>query len=327
VTSELGGNGVVTFKSDSKQNIVSVNDTAVKAAKIFGELISKKGTKGAFQIPWLETELKNLGFKVHKNPIPDSQKSVKRDITLRVQDPKSGGMPVLGFSVKSEIGAPPTLLNASEATNIVYRIKGLTEDDAREINTYDGGNKLIWKCAKIKARAKSIEFEKYNCEVLADNLDIVDAALPKIVADLLKVHYFETLTEPHIRTKGVFRPYDRLTRALAVLNAMPPYCCLHRKNYCEIKVKRFLRACALGLMPSEVWNDIDDANGGYIIVLPDGRLIGFYVYNRKLFEDYLLNETIFERGSTSRHKYMMLVPDDATGDYLLKLNLSVRFVS
>lgn len=329
VVSDLGGNGFVTFKSenfDGKEisEVVPVSDVAAKAGKLFAELIAKKDVKGAFPIEWLERELKSRGFRIHKNPIPDSQKSVKRDLTLKVQDPKTGGTPVLGFSVKSEVGAPPTLLNASEATNIVYRVKGLTDEDAREINAYDGDNKQIWKCTQIKGRASSITFERYNSDCFADNLDIVDAALPKIIADLLYVHYFVKLTSPRPRVKGVTRPHDRLTEALDVLNTMEPYCNFSRKNYCEIKLKRFLRACALGLMPSQIWNDIDDANGGYIIVLPDGELIGFYVYNRKLFEDYLLHETYFERGSTSRHKYMKLEPD-GSGDYLLKLNLDIRF--
>jgi len=329
VSADRGGNGFVTFKSkdangEEATSIVSVDDIAAKAAKILGELVSNTSANGAFSIPWLETELKKLGFSTHKNPIPDSQRSVKRDITLKVQDPKSGGMPTLGFSVKSEVGAPPHLLNAGETTNIVYRIKGLSAKDVVEINQYNAGEKQIWKCTEIKKRASSIEFERYNCQMFADNLDIVDAALPQIMADFLKVHYFETLTGPRPRIQGVQRPHDRLTKALSILNTLPQYK-NRRANYCEIKIKRFLRACALGLVPSEVWNDVDDANGGYIIVLPTGELIGFYVYNRLLFEDYLLNNTNFERGSTSRHKYMQLEQDAASGDCLLKLNLAIRF--
>lgn len=114
VTSELNSAGYVTFKSTTvaggvENKIVPVKDIAAKAAKLFNDLISRKEVKGAFPIPWLEKELKSYGFRVHKNPVPDSQKSVKRDITLKVQDPKSGGSPVLGFSIKSEVGAPPTL--------------------------------------------------------------------------------------------------------------------------------------------------------------------------------------------------------------------------
>jgi len=329
--SNLGGNGYVTFASKTvptaiaQSKVIRLKDVAAQAGRLFSELVSRRVAGCTFPLGLLESELKDRGFVSHKNPIPDSQKSVKRDITLKVEDPKSGGTPTLGFSVKSEIGAPPTLLNASEATNIIYRIKGLTAEDAEEINAYNEGNKQIWKCTAIKERATSIEFEKYNCATFAENLDIVDAALPKIISDLVKVHYFETLTSPRPRVKGVFRPHDRLTRALEILNAQEPYRHHSRRNYCEIKVKRFLRACALGLMPSEVWNDVDDANGGYIIVLPDGELIGFYVYNRKSFEDYLLKETIFERGSTTRHKYMKLEPDGNSGDYLLKLNLDIRF--
>lgn len=333
VTSELSGSGYVTFqptaaKGDGEKKTVPVEDVAAKAARLFKEhLLSHNGQNGAFPIPWLEEELRSYGFTAHKNPIPDSARNVKRDITLIVHDPKSGGTPSLGFSVKSKVGSPPTLFNASEVTNLVYRVRGLSERDAEEINAYDGPKKLIWKCTKIKNLASEIKFEKYNSKVFGDNLDVVDAALPKIVADLVKVYYFEMLTGPRPQVKNVSHPHDRITRALELLNEKPPYCLHSRKNYCEIKIKHFLRACALGLMPSQVWNDVDDANGGYIVVLPNGELLGFFVYNRNVFEDYLLKETFFERGSTTKHKYMSLEADGNTGDYLLKLNLDIRFLN
>ena len=39
----------------------------------------------------------------------------------------------------------------------------------------------------------------------------------------------------------------------------------------------------------------------------------------------LIAQPPFERASTTRHKYLTLVPDGDTGDYLLKLNLQIRF--
>ena len=147
-----------------------------------------------------------------------------------------------------------------------------------------------------------------------------------MLADLVKVHYFQQILEPRtVKKVGVFRDADRLSSAVSLLSKTDPYVSKSRKNFCEIKIKRFLRACALGLMPSEVWNGIDDASGGYIIVLPDGRLVALYVYNTNLFELYLYETTIFERASTTRHNYMKLYPDGDTGDYLLKLNLQIRF--
>ena len=148
--------------------------------------------------------------------------------------------------------------------------------------------------------------------------------MPRILADLIKVHYFDQILLPRSSKTGRRRD-DKLSSAVELLSKTEPYISKSRRNFCEIKVKRFLRNCALGLMPSKVWNGIEDATGGYIVVLPDGQLVALYVYNTNLFEKYLYESTIFERASTSRHGYMTLIKDQSSNDFFLKLNLQIRF--
>ena len=223
-------------------------------------------------------------------------------------------------------GDHTTLLNASEPTNIIYRVKGLTKVKADAINALSGPRKIMDRCKAILENATVIEYKGYHSAVFEDNLEVVDAALPRMLADLLKVHYFQQILAPRNPKKtGAFRDADKLSNAVELLSKTEPYASKGRKNFCEIKIKRFLRSCALGLMPSEEWDGKDDASGGYIIVLPDGRLVALYVYNTNLFEKYLYESTIFERASTTRHNYMKLYPDGETGDYLLKLNIQIRF--
>lgn len=230
------------------------------------------------------------------------------------------------FRVVSRNGDYTLLLNASEPTNIIYRVKGLTLAQANAINNMSGPRKIMERCRAIMQSATSVKYDSYHSPVFKDNLEVVDSALPEMLADLLKVHYFQQILLPRgPRQIGTFRDADKLSSAVAMLSQTEPYASMRRRNFCEIKIKRFLRACALGLMPSEEWNGIDDASGGYIIVLPDGRLVALYVYNTNLFEKYLYESTIFERASTTRHKYLQLVRDGSTDDYLIKLNLQIRF--
>ena len=232
----------------------------------------------------------------------------------------------LRYRVVNCDGDCTALLNASEPTNIIYRVKGLTKEKADEINALTGSRKIMARCRAILSNATSIEYEAYHSSVFADNLEVVDSALPKMLADLVKVHYFQQILAPRSPKKtGVFRDADKLSNAVELLSEKEPYASKGRKNFCEIKIKRFLRSCALGLMPSEEWDGKDDASGGYIVVLPDGRLVALYVYNTNLFEKYLFESTIFERASTTRHNYLKLYPAGDSGDYLLKLNLQIRF--
>ena len=90
------------------------------------------------------------------------------------------------------------------------------------------------------------------------------------------------------------------------------------------KFKKLLTECALGMLPSKTWDGTADATGGYIIVREDGEVLCYHLFNRNEFENYLLNNTKFETGSTSRHEFGSIYKDN--GKYYLKLNLQVRFI-
>jgi hypothetical protein len=77
------------------------------------------------------------------------------------------------------------------------------------------------------------------------------------------------------------------------------------------------------MKPATPWNDEDDATGGYIIAKPNGSLVAFYIYDRKIFDEYLFKLTKFERGSVTRHKYMTI--EKSSNRTFLKLNLQIRF--
>ena len=77
------------------------------------------------------------------------------------------------------------------------------------------------------------------------------------------------------------------------------------------------------MMPSKKWSGQDEANGGYIIVKESGEVLAYHLYNRNMFENYLLNNTKLETGSTSKHKFGT-VYHEGTSDYI-NLNLQIRF--
>ncbi len=330
VAARIEDDGRVLFiRSEGKDAAPTVQvkqkDLKRQAQRLFKAISAIEGTSGAFVLPQEVEALKALGFTKLTNPPPVKRKTQKRDLALKISGSHTG-VATLGFSVKSEIGSPPTLLNASEPTNIIYRVKGLTAKQAEAINAIAGSRKIMDRCRAIKEAATSIEFEEYHSAVFADNLEIVDAALPKMIADLVKVHYFDQILLPReTKRSGSLREADRLDAAVTLLSKSVAYSSKKRKDFCEIKIKRFLRACALGLMPSEEWNGNEDASGGYIIVLPDGQLVALYGYNTNIFEKYLYESTIFERASTTRHKYLTLFKDEHSDDYFIKLNLQIRF--
>lgn len=331
VKTSVRSDGVVVFSYADENGLCHEVETLpaklnLQANRLFKAICAVQNAKGAFELPTIVDELKLLGFRRLTSSLSEGGRAAKRDLVLEIVS-SSTGQATLGFSVKSQLGSPPTLLNASEPTNIIYRVKGLSKEQANAINAIDGTRKIMDRCRAIKEQATSIEYESYYSSVFADNLDIVDSALPKMLADLVKVHYFEQILLPRdAKSEGTFRSMDRLDKAVELLSKTKAYASKTRLDYCAIKIKRFLRACALGLMPSRPWVAQDDASGGYILVLPDGRLVALFVYNTTLLEKYLFESTIFERASTTRHKFLKLEPDANSNDYFLKLNLQIRFI-
>lgn len=92
----------------------------------------------------------------------------------------------------------------------------------------------------------------------------------------------------------------------------------------EHKMKVLLIDAALGMTPAKEWKGHYDANGGYLVVKKDGDIVCYHFYDRNDVEDYLYNNTRFERGSRTRHEYGSLYRAD-DGKVYIKLNLQIRF--
>ena len=310
---DVGEDGSATFRytdklGQSRNYFVPEGGSSERAQRLLHSLLALRRAEGSFEIPEIDDELKYLGFSQLKNPVPKGQRFVKRDLSLVIQDPNTGTAPTLGFSVKSELGSAPTLLNASKQTNIIFRIYGIDDADMTRINSISSRTKIQDKCADLKTSSSDIKFEAYQSDTFMKNLQLIDGDLPQMLAEATLAHYMENLTTIEDVAKH--------------LSQTPRYAD-ENPIFCPVKLKRFLRACALGMVPSESWQDHDEASGGYVIVLPSGDLIAFYVYNRALFDKYLFESTKFERGDTKRHEYMTIYKED--GKYFVKLNVQIRF--
>lgn len=77
------------------------------------------------------------------------------------------------------------------------------------------------------------------------------------------------------------------------------------------------------MKPAIIWDGIDEASGGYIIVTKQGDILAYHIYNRNYFEEYLLNNTKYETVSTSRHGFGEVYSE--VGEDFIKLNLQIRF--
>lgn len=232
----------------------------------------------------------------------------KSDISMQIQEIHTNYIRNVGFSIKSEVGNAPTLLNAGQTTNFIYKVTGITSEQAEKINAIDTSAKIKDKIKAIKDLGGSISYADMNHQGFKRNLIMIDSSMPQILGNILLYYYEEDVKECG-KLVELAGKRDPLGYGDAVMY--------------EYKFKKFLCACALGMKPAKKWDGLDEANGGYIIVRADGEILAYHIYNRNFFEQYLLDNTVFERASTSRHGYMGLYEEN--GEMFIKFNLQVRF--
>lgn len=245
------------------------------------------------------------GIKVTKIKAPSSDTT---DISMQIEDIHTNYIRNVGFSIKSEVGNAPTLLNAGKTTNFIYKVIGITMQQAQDINAINTTTKIKDRVKAIKEFGGSISYAGMEHLGFMRNLIMVDSSMPQIIGNMLLYYYEEDVKECN-KLVELAGERDPLGYGDAMMY--------------EYKFKKFLCSCALGMKPAKKWDGLDEANGGYIIVKADGEILAYHIYNRNFFEQYLLDNTILERASTSRHEYMSLYEEE--GEIFIKFNLQVRF--
>lgn len=296
------GDGQVVV-SDEKTEIAIVELDKIKGsvANVFEQIKHSKGT--TFEVASAESPMSDL----HCTQVRASS-GKKVDLTIVLHDRKSPEFPELGFSIKSMLGSPATLLNASGATNFLYRI---TTEDNNSVHGSDGMS--VRDATKLTyGVGAQLEFVGIDSDVFRRNLRKIDSIFPEIVAQMLRHYYMgEATTIKDLADKvagdSVFMARIDFTQEMLVMN-----------------IKRFLSSIALGMMPSKDWDGYTEAHGGYIIVKEDGDVVCYHLYNRDKFEDYLFYNTKLDTPSTSRHKFGKIYEEE--GEQRMKLNLQIRFL-
>lgn len=259
-----------------------------------------------FTIKRIGDFLNQIGCEKIKAPAED-----KSDIVIQIHDINTGYEPILGFSIKSRLGSPSTLLNAGKTTNFTFKITGPINDSI--MNNFNNSNgKIRDSFSSLLNLGCDLIFLDVDNSTFKNNLLLIDSDLPKISALMLKEYY--------IYGKGnineVLKELENKNELKYNMNESHPFY--------RYKFKKFITESALGMLPSRPWTGKADATGGYIIVREDGEVLCYHLYNRNEFEDYLINNTKFDTPSTSRHEFAKIYKEN--GDYFIKLNMQIRFI-
>lgn len=298
---------------------IPINAFKEKTALLFEKIKqhtnkAKDNKKSTFSIPEIESfmnEIKCISLKADSNS--------KSDIHIMIHDLKTNQQPLLGFSIKSQMGSASTLLNPGKPTNFIFKVTGTNlESDLESINSIyiKRGEKLM---RDIKGRIKLIyenggrlDFVKTESPKFGNNLTLIDSFLSKIISEVILEYY-----------SGGNSKLSEIVNTLQYNNPLK-FDLSDNHLFYSYKIKRLLTDIALGMTPSKVWGGDYHATGGYLIIKDDGDILCYHIYDKKEFENYLLSNTKLDTASTSRYEFGDLYIEN--GELYFKLNLQIRFI-
>lgn len=294
-------NGDVQVVScDEVRNIIEKVELDSMVENLLNAIITVQPGNGAFTIPEINSTLS----KLTRNNKIKAKSTLKEDATLFVFDNIMKSIQPLKYSIKSMLGSPATLLNASGNTNFIYEIIGLTREQILEINNINTRTKLYDRCQKIieyNAEVNFIGMESSNFEY---NLKLIDSNMPKYLANVL----FQSYVTGNKKLKGLF-----------LENTM--FC---DEEYALHKLGQFLEGISFDFFPNKKWNRKRLVNGGLIIVSHDGKVgILDLIYHHDIVYNYLIDNTKLESSSSTR--YNMFEIYEQNDKFYFTLNLQVRY--
>ncbi|HBI17692.1 MAG TPA: HpaII family restriction endonuclease [Candidatus Moranbacteria bacterium] len=301
------GDGKIVIKDDvvsGLNDVVEIEKIKNRVVDIFEKMKNSRNT--TFEISLAEKTMKDL----HCSQIKASS-GRKADLMIVLHDKKSPAFPELGFSIKSMLGSPSTLLNASGATNFIYSVidySDVNEDSA----SCNGALTVRDKASHIYGSGGCLKYCGMDSEGFRKNLRKIDSKFPEIIAEIIKSYY---------NGKG-----SKISDLVNYISEDTEFCAKldFNKSDFVFKVKRFLSDVALGMTPKKEWDGYAKAHGGYIIVKENGEIVCYHIYNRDEFEEYLYNNTKLDTPSTTRHKFGYVYKENE--EKKIKYNLQIRFI-
>jgi hypothetical protein len=241
-----------------------------------------------------------------------SSSNKKEDVITKLYDNRANKINKVGYSIKSSLGSPATLLNASSNTNFRYKVIGLKKEDLIEINSINSKRKLLDRLKYMQNKNCQIYFDSVISNTMNHNLQMIDSKMPELIAKILLLSY-------EYNEKELFNLLN-----IIIENNLMNYGA-DKELYYYKKIGDFLLAITLGMIPGTVWNGDYDVTGGIILVENKGQVFVLdAIYYKEYLVKYLIKNTKLDSPSSTRYKMFDLYEEN--GEMYFNLNLQIRFI-
>ena len=291
---------ICIYVADDYYRTLSISEIEANRKLLLSKILSAPSHGGAFEVPSIEDFL----FSLSNGNVIKAKSGDKSDIKLIVFDSFKNNKASLKYSIKSSLGSPATILNASQHTNFRYRIDNLNPSQIMRINSINSRTKLLDRINLIKTLGGKISFQNVVSESFDYNLRLIDTKLPEYLGNALLYSY----SHNNKNIKDIFLKSNDF----------------EDEGFGLKKLADLIEGLSFGMIPSKKWNGVNSVNGGLIIIKSNGDVVVLdLIYYKKHVTDYIVNQTKLDSPSTRRY-HMLEIEKEEDGNYFT-LNLQIRY--
>jgi len=292
---------IIKISSSGKSQEYDINYISSQHKILLEKIIAHKSAKGTFEVNEMIPLINDLldGNKLKGNS------RVKGDLEALVYDSLKNTSVNISYNIKSNLGSPATLLNASNNTNFIYEITNINDDIMNKNNAIDTRTKLLDRCNFLMNNSAKIDFIKVESDKFDFNLQMVDTNLDNILAEMLFNSYYKNEKDIKQVIKDMADNQDEY-------------------NIYKKKISDFANAVTFGMRAGEKWNGENEVNGGILLVRKTGEVYLLdLIYFKSIVDKYLINNIKLDSPSSTRYKMFEIYKEN--NKYYFKLNLQIRF--
>ena len=221
--------------------------------------------------------------------------------------------PLVGFCVRSRLSLMFPLLDGGRTANFKFEQTGVkfATPTVNKINAFGEEEDVIGRMLMIERLGGNLKFNDAADKIFRSNLGMIDLHFPRVLGEMCRAMHLEGMTKVSDLTD-----YIKQLNPLKIKDEL-----ITKHHYYEHKMKEFLLALAFGMRPAKMYNGIDSAVAGFLMVDGAGEVLCYQKAERQTFADFLYYNTRLEKGSTAKDKYGYLEKEN--GVYYFKLNLKI----
>lgn len=238
----------------------------------------------------------------------------RTDFSITFWHPKA---PLRGFNVRSRLGVMNPLLDGGRAANLKLEQSGVkfATPTVNKINALpESPNEVAERMMMIERLGGVLKYADVADRVFRSNLLMIDLHFPRVLTEMVRIMHLDGIS--------------RISELTEVIKQMNPLKIkdelINKHKFYEFKMKQFLMALVLGMRPAKIYNGLDSAVEGILLVDGNGEVLCYHKSEKQIMEDFLFLNTRLEKGSLEKDKYGFLEREN--GVYYFKLNAKIGLV-